>query len=58
MRFITFAGSLGVVGDLPPIEAFKKSIPSKEDLKPNSVRVGDTSVAADLAALVSNEMSI
>ena len=48
---------LGVVVDPPPIEAFKTSRPRKEDLNPDSLRIGDISVPADLAVLVSNVMS-
>jgi hypothetical protein len=49
---------LGVVGDLLPIEAFKTSRPSKEDLDPDSVRIGDISLPADLTGLGSKEMSL
>jgi hypothetical protein len=49
---------LGVVVHLPPIEAFKESRLSKEDLNPDSVRAGDISVSAGLTGLVSSEMSI
>jgi hypothetical protein len=49
---------LGVVVHLPPVEAFQKSRPRKEDLDRDSVRGGDISVPADLVVLVSNEMSI
>jgi len=49
---------LGVVIHLPPIEAFENNRPSKEDLDPESVRVGDISVPADLSGLGTRKMSI
>jgi hypothetical protein len=49
---------LGVMANLPPIEAFTGRRPWKEDLSPDSVRVKDISVPADLAGLLSKEMSL
>jgi YqaJ-like viral recombinase domain len=48
---------LGVVVHLPPIEAFKKSRLSKEDLDPDSAGVGDLSVPEDVKGGMSKEMS-
>ena len=49
---------LGVMANLPPIEAFAERRPSNEELDSDTVRLGDTSVPVDLTGLVSNEMSI
>jgi len=49
---------LGVVVHLPPVEAFQKSRPRKEDLDRDSVRIRDISVPADLTGLGSREMSL
>jgi hypothetical protein len=51
-------GQLGIEANLPPIEAFTESRPSEEDPNSNTVRVGDSSVPADVMELLSKGINI